>query len=171
MLYLLIGHHHCVTTRSCARRPTAFHYAVAWALNGSLVVGKINASSAWRPLMLISTCLLSAQIRPGIMYSNLYVCLPRVNPRVCTNTGNVPGLNLEGKLLNQLTHLWLRGSKVLKVGRASWQNKKVFYIKLCVFIPLKLYSPVTLINEKTMLGRFSPLIFPWQKSYEENVLS
>ena len=76
LVWISPEHHHCVTTKSCALRPNTFHYAVAWALNGSLVVGEINASSAWRPLMLISTCPPSAQIRHGVMCSYLSVCLP-----------------------------------------------------------------------------------------------
>lgn len=51
----------------------AWHPACALAVvaNGSLVVAEINASSAWRPLALMSTCLLSVEIKHGIIRTYL----------------------------------------------------------------------------------------------------
>lgn len=45
--------------------------ALAVVANGSLVVAEINASSAWRPLALMSTCLLSVEIKHGIIHAYL----------------------------------------------------------------------------------------------------
>lgn len=78
--FLSPQHHPCVTVRTYVPWPIAFHFTVAWTLNGSLVVAEINASSAWQPLVPMSTCLLSAKIRHGVMYSYLKVCLSRSTP-------------------------------------------------------------------------------------------
>lgn len=56
--------------------------AYAVEANGSLVVAEINASSARRPLALMSTCPLSVEIKPGIINAYLQPCLPVFSPGV-----------------------------------------------------------------------------------------
>lgn len=119
--------------------------ACAVAANGSLVVAEINASSARRPLALMSTCPLSVEIKPGIINAYLQPCLPVFSPGVL-HTSPQTHLCVHHSLFSRCLPFW---------GELSHQNNKKTAYRLFVHrcgSPAQLYSGTAWFSR--WVGRF-----------------